>query len=379
MNTQKSTLMLKKSIVSLGVLSLLTAAVIEIQEYQKQDESLSFSEHLNDFVVPAKVNGETMYFKNNQDLSILTTDANELAAIAENNLYVEPVNQQQNIIKPTSLALTTGSQSSDVDKVKQVQDDRVLADIYFALSSSELAPQYKTQLVKVAQQIKASNADKQWQVVGHTDKSGSASYNLKLAKQRANKVLSFLLEQGVAEKQLSVLTLGEYKAMHLENSTYNSGLRKVQVIDFKPGLENLAQKVQRDNQKIQRRLLAQQKAKALLAEQQVAEQQEIAQQDSKVQQQLLLEQQQVQQQVAAIKTANNLPEIVQVNTDLQLNGLDLVEQEEHLWSSEQPKETDQQQQNSNVNTQTNNQVNDQVLSDVNDKPTAMVTTTRYLF
>jgi len=379
MNTQKSTLMLKKSIVSLGVLSLLTAAVIEIQEYQKQDASLSFSEHLNEFVVPAKVDGETMYFKNNQDLSILTTDANELAAIAENNLYVEPVNQQQNIIKPTSLALTTASQSSDVDKVKQVQDDRVLADIYFALSSSELAPQYKTQLVKVAQQIKASNADKQWQVVGHTDKSGSASYNLKLAKQRANKVLSFLLEQGVAEKQLSVLTLGEYEAMHLENSTYNSGLRKVQVIDFKPGLENLAQKVQRDNQKIQRRLLAQQKAKTLLAEQQVAEQKVAEQQDSKVQQQLLLEQQQVQQQVAAIKAANNLPEIVQVNTDLQFNSLDLVEQEEHLWSSEQPKKTDQQQQNSNVNTQTNTQVNDQALSDVNDKPTAMVTTTRYLF
>ena len=358
MKTQKSTLMLKKSIVCLGVLSLLTAGAIEMKGYQTQRESLSFSKHLSRFIVPAKVDGEVMYFKNKEDLSILTTDANELAVIAENNLYVEPLHHQKIHVKPTSLSSLLALQGSDIKNDKSVKDKSVLADVYFALSSASLEPQYKTQLVKVAQEIKKQEADKEWQVVGHTDKSGSATYNLKLAKQRANKVVSFLVEQGVAEKQLKVLTLGEYEAMQLDNSTYNSGLRKVQVIDFKPSLESLARKVQKDNMQIQRRLLAQKQAReaaALVAQQNTIEQDGITALSSL----LLMEQ-------------NNKSDTVKINTDLQLNELEMVEQEVSLWPTEQHKDSEQ----SSLSTSHSSKGE---LDGINHQPTAMLSTTNHLF
>lgn len=55
-------------------------------------------------------------------------------------------------------------------------------------------------------------------VEGHTDSTGSESYNQKLSEQRAQSVTSFLLAQGVASSRLTTMGYGESQPI-ADNST----------------------------------------------------------------------------------------------------------------------------------------------------------------
>ena len=136
-------------------------------------------------------------------------------------------------------------------------------DVLFALSSAPITPEYKLALSKIAEQIKNQDNNKTWQLIGHTDKSGHVLYNLQLAKKRAQNVANFLIEQGVDEKQLKLVTLGEYEATQVAtNSTYNKGLRRVQVVEYKPEVDALAVKLQKRFEKLeQQRINKEQLAK----------------------------------------------------------------------------------------------------------------------
>jgi outer membrane protein OmpA-like peptidoglycan-associated protein len=47
-----------------------------------------------------------------------------------------------------------------------------------------------------------------FQIEGHTDAQGSAAYNLSLSGRRADSVLAFLSQQGVAKDKLQALGKG---------------------------------------------------------------------------------------------------------------------------------------------------------------------------
>ena len=337
MNTQlpKKSSHLKNTLVGIIALSALTGGLLLLEDYRSNKEAMKFSEHLSRYTVPVKANNNALdgernnaaFFKRTQDDSLLTTDISEQAAIAEQNLLSERENSMHSAVGLSTAELNSSKfSSSKLRSSKEAQIDNKglkdleknkndVTDVYFALSSSVIAPEYKLELVSVAEHIKSQVETKQWQIVGNTDKSGSATYNLKLAKERARKVANFLVNQGVAENQLTLITLGEYEAMQLANSTYNYGLRKVRVMEYKPETQELAITVQKRNEKIEQRRIA-------LIERRKDEQKKQEQQRS-----LFAKQQEKavsqKQQNTPINMYVNDPDTVQVNTDLLLDEINL--------------------------------------------------------
>lgn len=261
--TQKSSSNFKISVVSVIVISAVTGGLVLLEDYRSSKEAIQFSEHLSRYSVPVKENSDKkqqmIFFKARQDNSLLTTDVSELAAIAEQNLLVGDQFIVESEVATYAVVKTEATEKVNIEKAitidestKQLETVKVL----FAISSSLIEPEYKLDLLDMAALIKRQSREKKWQVIGNTDKSGRASYNLSLAKQRAENVASFLIAQGVEQQQLVLVTLGEHEAMQLTASTYNHGLRKVQVIEYKPGLDKLAASIKKRTEKSEKNQLA---------------------------------------------------------------------------------------------------------------------------
>ena len=90
------------------------------------------------------------------------------------------------------------------------QTARVDLLITFELGSDRLSPQAKENLAEFA---RALNGDAlknvQFNVDGHTDASGSDTYNLSLSERRAASVVSFLKAQGIDPSRLTAKGHGE--------------------------------------------------------------------------------------------------------------------------------------------------------------------------
>lgn len=82
-----------------------------------------------------------------------------------------------------------------------------VSDILFQTDSATLTPDLTTSLTRFAK-ILLSSADYQVMIEGHTDNRGPQAYNQTLSEQRAQNVLKFLTEQGVAPSRLSATGYG---------------------------------------------------------------------------------------------------------------------------------------------------------------------------
>lgn len=260
MNTQTKNPLstFKKSVLSIVVLSAVTGGLVLLEKYRNEKSTMSFSEHLSRYSVPAETDSSLIeserFFKQADDNSLLTTDKDELAIIAEQHLITDitEVSDDNSVDTSETIQAVNDIEEAVVKSNQLVDEVSMSATVLFALSSSEISPEYKLALSDIALQINNENNDTKWQVVGHTDKSGRASYNLTLAKLRAQNVALFLIEQGVDESQLTLVTLGEHEAKKQDNSTYNKGLRKVEVKQYDDGVIALAKQVEKENQKEQK-------------------------------------------------------------------------------------------------------------------------------
>ncbi|MDV2856641.1 OmpA family lipoprotein [Oceanimonas smirnovii] len=81
------------------------------------------------------------------------------------------------------------------------------SNVTFAVDSAELSPSFYNTLSGVAMVLK--EYDKTWvNVVGHTDNTGSASYNQSLSERRAATVGQFLISQGAAANRFNIRGAG---------------------------------------------------------------------------------------------------------------------------------------------------------------------------
>jgi len=81
-------------------------------------------------------------------------------------------------------------------------------DILFAIDSAQLSGALQSDLAVLAQHLN-KYADSNVQVVGHTDNTGAAAYNLNLSRQRAAAVANTLISNGVASSRITAIGRGE--------------------------------------------------------------------------------------------------------------------------------------------------------------------------
>lgn len=92
------------------------------------------------------------------------------------------------------------------------QGDNVILNmpghVTFATESAQITPAFHSTLDQVASTI-AEYQDTRVQINGHTDSTGSDSYNQQLSERRAQSVASYLSSRGVASNRMSIAGYGE--------------------------------------------------------------------------------------------------------------------------------------------------------------------------
>jgi outer membrane protein OmpA-like peptidoglycan-associated protein len=95
----------------------------------------------------------------------------------------------------------------------RLEDGRLdlLDKVYFASNQARILPRSFPLLRNVAKVLVAHTGITRVRVEGHTDDRGDDAYNLDLSQRRAEAVVAFLVEQGVAAERLEAQGFGETK------------------------------------------------------------------------------------------------------------------------------------------------------------------------
>ncbi|WP_119081793.1 OmpA family protein [Altererythrobacter sp. B11] len=100
---------------------------------------------------------------------------------------------------------------SGVDVTETPNGDGILLnlpDVTFPVDSTTISPSFRATLDNVAQSmIKYPNS--LIDVMGHTDSTGSDSYNLDLSRRRAESVANYLVSRGVSRARIETVGYGE--------------------------------------------------------------------------------------------------------------------------------------------------------------------------
>ena len=101
------------------------------------------------------------------------------------------------------------SQGSDTTTYQVVREEaRIDLYVYFEWNSAALKPQAVGQLSALCAAMKKAPPTQAFRIIGHTDKSGSDSYNLYLSRARAKEVKRHLIDECAMPSQ-SLQALGE--------------------------------------------------------------------------------------------------------------------------------------------------------------------------
>jgi outer membrane protein OmpA-like peptidoglycan-associated protein len=110
-----------------------------------------------------------------------------------------------------------------VQKPARKREGRFTKEIFFGTNSVRLSKRNQTLLAANARWLEA-NPEASITVEGHTDSTGPAEYNTVLGQRRAEAVAAFLVEQGVAESRIEVVSRGE------DEQAYGQGSKNRRVL-----------------------------------------------------------------------------------------------------------------------------------------------------
>jgi outer membrane protein OmpA-like peptidoglycan-associated protein len=102
-----------------------------------------------------------------------------------------------------------------------------LPDILFDTNEATLKPEAKITIAKLSG-IMLLMAELNVRIEGHTDATGSAAYNMKLSQQRAESVLAFLTESGLASGRMTAVGYGMERPL-ADNTTADGRARNRRV------------------------------------------------------------------------------------------------------------------------------------------------------
>lgn len=108
---------------------------------------------------------------------------------------------------------------AEVQRVGETIVVTVPSDVTFPHDSAQLQPQARQSLNEVAQTLRA-NPNTTVDVVGHTDSTGAADYNIDLSLRRAESVMTYLQRQGVAPNRIEAFGAGETRPVATNDTDY---------------------------------------------------------------------------------------------------------------------------------------------------------------
>jgi len=97
--------------------------------------------------------------------------------------------------------------------------------LLFKINSSTLSDSAKASLAKIAG-VFTQYPETNLLLEGHTDDTGSDSYNMNLSQQRAEAVKDYLVSQGVTANRFTVKWYGESQPKYPNNSEANRALNR---------------------------------------------------------------------------------------------------------------------------------------------------------
>lgn len=109
---------------------------------------------------------------------------------------------------PRSMAPPEEPDKGAEDLVLETSKTAFFETIYFELNKADISERSYEQLSKVATTLKEHPEIKKVRVEGHTDTTGPEVFNRYLSQQRADAVMRFLVERGVAEARLEAKGYG---------------------------------------------------------------------------------------------------------------------------------------------------------------------------
>ena len=128
---------------------------------------------------------------------------NQVSTLLKNTSATSPLSE------PLTKAVATGASATSGNIVH--------SDIYLEVGRKGLTDEAKSILAAQADILK-KNADWGLLIQGYTDQQGSDSYNKKLGMKRAETVKAELMNAGVAEQQMKVVSLGEEGVLCVDTS-----------------------------------------------------------------------------------------------------------------------------------------------------------------
>ncbi|EDN69994.1 conserved hypothetical protein, secreted [Beggiatoa sp. PS] len=116
-------------------------------------------------------------------------------------------------------------------KAIRADDPKVGALILFDFDSAVIKPESYPLLREFAKALQSGLVDAQIIIAGHTDNSGTETYNLNLSEQRSQSVKAFLISAyGIADTRLTIKAHGE--SQPIEPNETESGRMKNRRVEF---------------------------------------------------------------------------------------------------------------------------------------------------
>jgi len=113
-----------------------------------------------------------------------------------------------------------GSASRQMEEIRAEQSASAAAglrDVFFAFDSFAISEEGRQALARNADWIK-SKQGVYVKIEGHCDERGTSAYNMVLGEKRAKAARNYLVELGVAPKQLSIVSYGKERPMCTEHA-----------------------------------------------------------------------------------------------------------------------------------------------------------------
>ncbi len=123
---------------------------------------------------------------------------------------------------PPAPAPTPAAEPSEEEKfrnktLEQLNAEKPLGDVFFALDSTELTAEARTALQKNVDWMKKWTTTKAM-IEGHADSRGTNEYNLALGERRADTVRNYMVSLGIPADRMTIVSKGEEQPFCTEES-----------------------------------------------------------------------------------------------------------------------------------------------------------------